>query len=87
MRDGTDLGKELRGDAAQGAEHGPPSVDQLDLTVRGEGLGVGGQTGCVPAVVTCKALAQVSQDDDEELSVLSDTRALQMQFPIHVEDF
>jgi hypothetical protein len=27
------LGEELGGEAAQGAEHGPPGVDHLDLTV------------------------------------------------------
>jgi hypothetical protein len=36
-------------DAAQGAEHGPASVDQLELPVTPEGRGVSGQTGGVPA--------------------------------------
>ena len=43
------LGEQLGGDAAQGAEHGPPGVDDLDLPVAGEGLGVCGQSSCVPA--------------------------------------
>lgn len=43
------LGEQLGGDAAQGAEHGPPGVDNLDLPVAGEGLGVCGQSSCVPA--------------------------------------
>ena len=41
------------GARTEGSEHGPASVDDLDLTVAGEGLRVGGETGCVPAVVTC----------------------------------
>ena len=43
------LGEHLGGNAAQGAEHGPPGVDDLDLPVAGEGLGVCGQSSCVPA--------------------------------------
>ena len=34
------LGEQLGGDAAQGAEHGPPGVDHLDGPVAGEGLRV-----------------------------------------------
>ena len=33
----------------ESAEHGPAGVDDLDLTVAGEGLGVGRQASCVPA--------------------------------------
>jgi hypothetical protein len=34
-------------------------VDHLDLPVLGEGLGISGQTGSVPAVVTSKLASQV----------------------------
>ena len=34
------LGEQLGGDAAQGAQHGPPGMDHLDGPVAGEGLGV-----------------------------------------------
>lgn len=34
------LGEQLGGDAAQSSKHGPPGVDDLDLPVAGEGLGV-----------------------------------------------
>ena len=44
--------QQLGGDAAQGAQHGPAGVDHLQLAVAGKGLGVGGQAGGVPAVVT-----------------------------------
>ncbi len=43
----------------QGTEHGPPSVDELDLAVAGEGLGVSRQTSCVPAIVTGELAIQV----------------------------
>jgi hypothetical protein len=56
---GVGLGDELRGDAAQGAEHGPAGVDDLELAVAGEGGGVGGQAGGVPAVVTGELAGQV----------------------------
>ncbi len=36
----------------QGAEHGPPRVNDLNLAVPGEGLGVGRQASRVPAIVT-----------------------------------
>ncbi len=49
--DASVLAEELWGEDAQGTEEGPPCVDHLDLTVAGEGLGVSGQTSCVPAVV------------------------------------
>ena len=45
-------GQQLGGDAAQGAQHGPAGVDHLDLAVAGKGLGVRGQAGGVPPVVT-----------------------------------
>ncbi len=44
--------QELRGEAAQSAEHGPAGMDQLNLAVTGEGDGVGRQAGGVPSVVT-----------------------------------
>ncbi|CAA6654041.1 unnamed protein product [Spirodela intermedia] len=37
--------EQLREDAAEGAEHGPAGVDDLQLPVLGEGLGVGGEAG------------------------------------------
>jgi len=56
---GAVLGKELGEDAPQSTEHGPPGVDDLKLTVPGEGLGVSGQTSSVPAVVTGELSLQV----------------------------
>ena len=47
------LGQQLRGQAAQSAQHSPTSVGQLGLMVRGgEGGRVSSQTGSVPTVVT-----------------------------------
>ena len=57
----------------QGTEHGPPSVDELDLTVAGECLGVSGQTSCVPAIVTGELAVQVvggAGEGAQELSPL-----------------
>ena len=51
--------KGLGHDAAEGTEHGPASVDQLELTVGLEGLGVRGQTSGVPAVVTGELTGEV----------------------------
>jgi len=44
--------EDLRDDASESSGHGPSGVDQLALSVGGEGLWVGGETGGVPAVVT-----------------------------------
>jgi hypothetical protein len=44
--------EELWGDASESAQHGPTSVDELDLAVAGESLWVSRETGSVPAVVT-----------------------------------
>ena len=55
----------------QGTEHGPPSVDELDLTVAGEGLGVCGQTGCVPPIVTRELAVQVVRGAGEGAQELS----------------
>ena len=52
-------GQQLREDAAEGTEHGPPGVDHLQFAVLGEGLGVGGEPGGVPAVVTGELAGQV----------------------------
>jgi len=52
--------KELGGDTPKGSKHSPPSVDQLQLAVLGEGLGVCGQTSRVPAVVTSELTGQVA---------------------------
>ena len=45
------LGQQLRGQAAQSAQHSLTSVGQLSLTVCGEGGRVSGQTSGVPTVV------------------------------------
>ncbi len=47
------LGKQLRGEAAERAQHGPAGVDHLNFAVARECLRVGRQTCRVPAVVTC----------------------------------
>ncbi|CAA6665405.1 unnamed protein product [Spirodela intermedia] len=52
-------GQQLREHAPEGAEHGPPAVDHLQLPVLREGLGVGGQPGGVPAVVAGELAGQV----------------------------
>ena len=49
---GTVALEELRGDAAEGTKHGPASVDDLDLTVASEGLGISGETGGIPSVIS-----------------------------------
>ena len=56
----TVLGDELGGDAPEGTEHGPARVDHLGLTVAAEGLGVGGEAGRVPSVVTGELTGEVS---------------------------
>mmetsp|Transcript_12060 Transcript_12060/g.27332 ORF Transcript_12060/g.27332 Transcript_12060/m.27332 type:complete len:275 (-) Transcript_12060:34-858(-) len=43
---------ELWSDASEGTEHSPSGVDELSLSVGGEGLWVSRETGGVPAVVT-----------------------------------
>ena len=49
---GTVVLEELGGQATQGTQHGPAGVDDLDFAVLGESLGVSGETGGVPAVVS-----------------------------------
>jgi hypothetical protein len=44
---------------AEGAEEGPARVDELDLAVALEGLGVGREAGGVPAVVAGELAVQV----------------------------
>ena len=44
--------EELRGEAAEGTKHGPAGVDHFDLAIAGKGLGVSGETGGIPAVVS-----------------------------------
>jgi len=39
-------------EATEGAEHGPAGVDYFNGAVAGEGFWVGGEAGCVPAIVT-----------------------------------
>jgi hypothetical protein len=48
----TVLGKDLGGDTAKCAKHGPPCVDDLGLTVGLEGLGVRGEASGVLQVKT-----------------------------------
>ncbi|CAA7408466.1 unnamed protein product [Spirodela intermedia] len=52
-------GEQLREDAAQGAEHGPAGVDDFQFPVLGEGLGVGGEAGGVPAVIAGELAGEV----------------------------
>ena len=54
-------GQQLGGDDAQGAQQGPAGMDELQLAVLGEGLGVGGQAGGVPAVVAGELAGQVGR--------------------------
>ncbi len=44
--------EELGDNASESTKHSPASVDDLDLAVAGESLGVGRHTGGIPAVVT-----------------------------------
>mmetsp|Transcript_36641 Transcript_36641/g.79006 ORF Transcript_36641/g.79006 Transcript_36641/m.79006 type:complete len:284 (-) Transcript_36641:28-879(-) len=60
-RDAVVLGQDLGGDAAQGAQHSPASVDDLGLAVGGKGLRVSGQARRVPAVVTGELARQVAR--------------------------
>ena len=50
--DGTVALQELGGHAAEGTKHGPASMDDLEFPVAGEGLGVSGHTGGIPAVIS-----------------------------------
>ncbi|RLN33992.1 hypothetical protein C2845_PM03G05550 [Panicum miliaceum] len=54
-------GEQLGEDAAERAEHGPAGVDDLQLAVLGEGLGVSGQPRGVPAVVAGELAGQVAR--------------------------
>uniref|UniRef100_J3MWQ0 Uncharacterized protein n=1 Tax=Oryza brachyantha TaxID=4533 RepID=J3MWQ0_ORYBR len=54
-------GEELREDAPERAEHGPPAVDHLQLPVLGERLRVGRQPGGVPAVVAGELAGEVAR--------------------------
>ena len=54
--------QDLGEDAAERAEHGPASVDQLGLAVSSESLGVGGETGGIPAVVTGELTGEVGRN-------------------------
>ena len=53
------VGKDLREDNAERSEQGPAGVDQLQLAVPGEGLGVGREADGIPAVVTRELSSQV----------------------------
>ena len=50
---------DLRSDNAEGAQHGPACMNELDLAVPREGLRVGGQAGGIPAVVAGELAGQV----------------------------
>jgi len=54
--------EELRGEASEGAQHGPSGMDDLELAVLGEGLGIGRETGSVPSVVTWEFPGEVWRD-------------------------
>ena len=72
--DGAVALEELGDDASKSTEHGPASVDDLDLAVAGEGLGVSGHTGGIPAVVTGVLTLEVRDlrgEGSEELGAVS----------------
>ena len=50
--DVTSVGGPLGDNAAEGTKHSPASVDQFNLTVLGESLGISRETSGIPAVVT-----------------------------------
>ena len=54
--------EELGGDDAEGTEESPASVDDLNFTETSKGLGVSGQAGSVPAVVSGVFALQVAGD-------------------------
>lgn len=56
----TVVGQDLWQGTAQGTQHGPASVDHLQLTVPPEGLWVSGQTSGIPTIVTSELTGQVS---------------------------
>ena len=53
-------GQEFGEDAAQGSEHGPPRVDDFQLTVPGEGFWVSGKPSSVPTVVAWELAGEVA---------------------------
>ena len=53
------VGGPLWHDAAEGTKHGPAGVDQLDLAVAGKGLGISGETGGIPAVISRELTLEV----------------------------
>ena len=61
-RDNTVGLEELGGQAAEGAKHGPAGMDDLDLAVASEGLGVSGHTSGIPAIVTGVLTVKVAGD-------------------------
>jgi hypothetical protein len=72
--DGAVALEEFRGNASKSTEHGPASVDDLELAVAGEGLGVSGHTGGIPAVVTGILTLEVRDlrgEGSEELGAIS----------------
>jgi hypothetical protein len=70
-------GEQLEEDVAKSAEHGPVAVDDLELTVLGEGLGVGRQPGGIPAVVAKELAGHVARGlVGEGANVLDAVRAV-----------
>nr|GMD03118.1 Chloroa_b-bind domain-containing protein [Ipomoea batatas]GMD05347.1 Chloroa_b-bind domain-containing protein [Ipomoea batatas] len=70
-------GQKLREDAAQSAEHGPPAVNHLQLTVLGERLRVGREPGGVPPVVAGELAGEVARGlAGEWAQVLNPVRAV-----------
>jgi hypothetical protein len=63
--DVTGVGAPLGDEAAEGAEHGPAGVDDLELAVAGKGFGVCGETGGVPAVISGEFTLEVRRRGGE----------------------
>lgn len=57
----SELGKELGGEASKSAKHGPTGMDELQLAVGCELLGVSGESGCVPAIISGVLSLQVGR--------------------------
>jgi hypothetical protein len=71
---GTVALEELGNNASESTKHSPASVDDLDLAVAGESLGVGRHTGGIPAVVTGVLTLEVGDirgEGSEELGAVS----------------
>ena len=60
------VGQDLGQDNAEGSQEGPAGVDELQLAIPREGLGVGRQTDSVPAVVAGELSGQVGRGSGGE---------------------